>query len=708
MRSRVIQTVVVVLAVAGLLTVGVGSAAASHGEDVDDDEIVEIQRVSDDPERGVVHVELQYHLGSDVTEIRTRIRTEDHEVVDLTGFSSTGTTNEYEWNGQTAEPTISVRVSIDEPAGDGYNYVDAGDWLITDRPLLLENRLRGYDVDDIEIRRLTTAGDEGVAADGMIYLGEYESHEFSSAGEQFELVISEAADPDWTVAEIRERLTTASDRFDAGGRSDRVTVFALTDPLREGGLATSTNAAFWVHEAGLADSQTALFHEYVHSRQSYDRTDAVEWTIEGSADYYGNLLALKDGTIEYHRFHHLLEQGNEYDDVVLADRDSWERTRADYELGALTIAAMDERLRSEGATYADLFRAKNEAGSQITDSGFESLAVERDGDMSDFFDRYIRSNPPEITVPDPTVYDGPNTGAELDLRVPELDVAAGETERVTVTLANTGTETSLAPQLSADASDAVDVSLVDSDGSGVTETAEGWVFDHLPAGERYELTLTVEAEATDGEQIRFSAGDLSNRRDSVSATLDSSEPLAVTLDTPAEGTANETINATAVTTPEDVDIDGYAYTISGPDSERTIDSSVSSVTFTPADAGEYTVSVTATAADGRTATADSLVDVARETDDGSTDESADDGTTDGDSTDDGTDGDSSDDESGTDDSTGAGSDETDSSEGGVTEGTDGETDEAESESTDGFGDGFGPAVVVGALLALTLLARRAH
>lgn len=698
MRSRAIQIAVVVVAAAGLLTAGVGSVAASHGGAVDDTEIVEVQTVSDDSEQGVAHVELRYHIGDDVASMRTRIRTADHEVVELTGFSPTST-NEYEWDEQTSEPTIEARVPINESSANGYDYVDAGEWLITDRPLRTSQFAEAFGSEPT-IRRLTTAGDEGVAADGMIYLGEYESHEFSAADEQFELVISEAADPELTVAEVRDRLITASDRFDGGGKSDRLTVFAVSDPLRRGGLATSTNAAFWVHEAGLAPSQTTLYHEYVHSRQAYERTDAVEWTIEGSADYFGQLLALKDGAIEYHRFHQLLDRGNDYDGVVLADRDSWARTNAAYELGALTLAAMDERLRDGGATYADLFRAKNEADSEITDSGFESLAAERGTDVDDFFDRYIRSAPPGVSVPDPTVYDGPNDGAELELDVPELNLDSGATERVTVALANTGSETSLAPQLSVGSSDAVDVSLVDSDGAAVTETEEGWVFDHLPAGDTYGLTLAVGAESTDGEQIQFSVGDLSDQRDSASATLDSTEPLAATLDVPAGGTAGETVNVTAATTPDDADIDAYSFTISAPDGERTTDSSAPTVSFTPAASGEYAVSVTATATDGRTATADGFVDVApAETDDGGTEDSIDDGTADDD-----TDGGARDDPTGG-DATDPGGEETGSQDDEVTNGADDEPDESDG-SIDGVGDGFGPTIVVVALVALALLARR--
>lgn len=699
MRNRAIQFVVISLAVAGVLTVGVGSVAASHGEDVGDREIVEIQTVSEDPERGMVRVELQYHVGSDVAGLQTQVRTADHEVVELNGFRSTATESEYEWDEQTSGPTIEVRVPINETGRDGYDYVDAGEWLITDRPI--RSKIRYFTApelkDEIDLRRLTTAGDEGVAAEGMVYLGAYERYEFSAADEQFALVVSEAADPGWTVAEIRERLIAASDRFDAAGRSDRLTVFVLSDPLRRGGLATSTNAAVWVHEAGLSTPQTTLFHEYIHTRQNYDRTDAVEWTIEGSADYYGKLLALKDGTIEYHRFHHLLERGNEYDDVSLADPTTWERTLADYELGSLVLAAMDERLRAHGGSYADVLRAKNEADERITDSAFESLAAEFDSEMGAFFDRNVRSPPPDLSVPDPTVYDGPNDGATLDLRVPELALDAGESERVTVTLANAGTETSLAPQLSADTSESVTVSLVDSDDSGVTETDEGWVFDHLPAGEAYELTLVVEAEATDGEQIEFSAGDLSDQRDATSVTLDSSEPLDVTLAAPNEETVGETINATAATTPEDATISGYSFRITGPDTDTTADSTRPTATFTPSEAGEYTVSVTVTAADGRTATAERTVDVsAAETDGTETDDDTGDDTDGGDETDDTSEGGTSETTDGESDTDGS---DPDDSGDGETESTD------DSGSSDGFGDGFGPPVVVAGIVVLALLAR---
>ncbi len=689
MRSRTIQVAIFVLAVGGLLTAGVGGVAASHGEDAGDREIVEVQTVSEDPEQGIVAVELRYHIGDDVAGLETNIGGERYEVVGTDGFDRVD--GGYEWDEQTATPTLELRVAIDEQAGDAYDYVDAGEWAITDKPVRtgLGWSTRGFDPDEVDINQRTAVDGPGVAAGGMIYLGEYEDYEFSSDGEQFRLVVSEAANPAWTVEEIKQRLVTASNQFGGGGTSERLTLFVLTDPLRRGGLAISTNAAVWVHEAGLESPQTTLFHEYIHSRQDYQRADSVQWTIEGSADYFGQLLALKDGTIQYHRFHRLLEQGNEYDNVVLADRASWRGTFANYELGALTLAAMDEQLRNSGGRYVDVFRAKNAADSEITDSDFETLAAQS-GNIDGFFEEYIRSAPPTISVPAPTVYDGPNTGAALDLQVSELDVKAGKTERVTVTIANTGTEQSLAPQLSVASSDSVDVSLIDSDGSGVTETESGWVFDHLPAGEQYELTLTVDAESVDGEQVEFTAADLSNRRDAVSATLDSAEPLGASLALPTEPTVGTSINATVATTPEDADIEQYEFTISGPDGEQTQTSATPKATFTPETAGTYTVSVAVTAADGRTTSAESSLDVLENETSQSGDETSD--------SPDGTD-DTSDDSDGTDSTDG-----TSDSDGGTagSEGTEGNSGDG---STDGFGDGFGPAVVVGGLLGVALLAR---
>lgn len=706
MRNRTIQFVVLVLAVAGLLTAGVGGVAADHGEAVDDREIVEVQGVSTNAEQGMVTVELRYHIGDDMAGLETSVLADEYDVVGTDGFDRVD--GGYEWDEQTSVPRLRVRVAVNETAGSAYDYVDAGEWVLTDDPVRTRLRwsTRGFDPETVDITQRTTVDGTGVAAGGMVYLGESEDYEFSSDSEQFRLVVSDAANPEWTVKEIRQRLVTASNQFDGGGRSRRLTLFVVTDPLRRGGLSISTNAAVWVHEAGLESPQTALFHEYIHSRQDYKRTDGTNWTIEGSADFFGKLLALKDGTIQYHRFHRLLERGNEYDDIVLADRASWRGTVANYELGALTLAALDERLRESGGRYVDVFRAKNAADGGISDSDFEQLATET-GTIGNFFDEYVRSTPPAIPVPEPTVYDGPNTDATLDLQVPELNVNPGETERVTVTVANTGTQRSLAPQLSVASSDAVTVSLVDSDGSGVTETESGWVFDHLPAGERYELTLSVDAEAVEGEQVEFTAADLSNNRNRVGATLDTADPLGATVSLPTEPTVGTAVNATVTTRPEEADIERYEFTISGPDGGQTPTTLAPRVTFTPESAGSYTVSVAVTAADGRTTAAEATVDVLENETTGTGDGT--DGTdSTGDDTEDTDDTDSTNETDGTDSTN-----DTDGGTDGTAE-TGGETDSggtADSDgssrdgSTDGFGDGFGPAVVASALVGLALLAR---
>jgi hypothetical protein len=700
-RSRTIQVAVLVLAVGGLLTVGVGSVAADHGEDVDDREIVEVRSVSMSAEQGTVIVELRYHVGDGVVGLETNPVAREYEVVGTDGFNRAD--GGYEWDERTSVPTLRMRVAINETAGNAYDYVGASKWAITDTPVRTRLRwsTRDFDPEKVDIVQRTTVDGPGVAAGGMVYLGEYEDYEFSSDKEQFRLVVSDAANPKWSVEQIQRRLVTASNRFEGGGRSEHVTVFVLSDPLRRGGLAISTNAAVWVHEAGLESPQTTLFHEYVHTRQDYEWTAATQWTIEGSADYFGQLLALKDGTIQYHRFHRLLERGNEYGDVVLADRTSW-AVPANYDLGALTLAALDERLRKSDGRYVDVFRAKNGVEGTLTDSDFGQLAAEA-GAIDGFFDEYIRSTPPTIAPPKPTMYDGPNTEAALAVEVSELDATPGETERVTVTVANTGTQRSLAPQLSVASSDSVDVSLVDSDGSGVTETESGWVFDHLPVGERYELTLTIDAESVEGEQVEFTAADLSNNRDTVSTTLGTAEPLGATVSLPTEPTVGTTLDAGVATTPEDATIERYEFTVSGPDGEQTETATTPRVTFTPETAGSYTVSVAVTAADGRTTTATGAVDVqADETNE--TEESTDetDSTDDSDSTDSGDEPDSSET---TGDTDGSGTTEENA---GETEGMT-ESDETESGSgdgsTDGFGDGFGPAVAAGALVGLTLLAR---
>ena len=697
MRSRTPRLLVVLLAVGFCLSFGV-AGIASATEDPEDDEIIETQTVTSGAVQGEVHIELGYQIGDDTASLEIRIADPSFDVIEIDGFDEVPDEGHtYEWDERTTSPAVTVRGEVNRTNRqfDGYDFVDTGDWLLTDRVVPVDIGITAVDPDQIELHRYVRAGEEGVAGERMVYLGSYEDHTFEADGEQFRVVMSDDADPDWSLPEIGQRLTDSSELLDVGGKTEEITVFAVTDPLRQGGVATGTNADFWVHDATLTDSQTVLYHEYVHSRQSYDRTEAVEWTIEGGADYYALLLALKAGDIEYHTFHDWLEDGNDHGDVVLADPGTWQGTTANYELGALVLATLEREIRAESpGTFEDVFRAKNEYGEPVSDARFEEFVDEAAGrEIGALFDSHVRSTPPTMTVPGPTVYDGPNRNADLSVAVSDPELDTGESEELTVEIQNTGTETSLAPALWVSGDEDIEVDLLGVDDSSVTETDRGWAFDHLESGGTHRVELLVTAEGSQDGQIGLSVADLSSKETTHYVTLDSRPALDATVTVPESAVEGDTVEAVVETSLDAESIEGYEFEITGPEISEQYTTNEPSLTVELGEPGSYTVSVTVTADDGRSVTASTDLTVEAAETDGTGE--TDDETADGES-DDGDDDHSTETETTDDTSTGDGElgDEA----------GDGNEQEDETSPEDDFANGFGPAIAVGALLIASLVA----
>lgn len=684
MYSRSIRLVVLAFVVG--LSLSLGAVAVGTAAEISDNEINETQTITAGPQQGTVDIEVGYRIGDETERLELRIRDPSFETVSTHGFRDvSGEPRTYEWDEQTADPSLTVRAEVNKTNRrfEGLDFVDAGDWVLTDRVVPIAVRWWAVDPDGIELHRSVSVGEEGVAGNRMSYLGGYDDARFAGGQERFRVVLTEDVDPDWTADGIGQRLVDSSDRLDVGARSELLTVFVVTDPLRRGGLTAGPNGDLWVHDGALTGRQLALYHEYVHSRQAYNWTDPAAWTAEASAEYYGLLLALKDGELEYHRFAEQLERGNTHDEVVLSDRESWRGSVADYELGALTLATLDAEIRAGSAgSFEDVFRTKNSLADPVTDPLFESTVSDVAGTgTAEFFDRHIRSTPPRMTAPGPTVYDGPNTDAELRLSPSELDLEPGESGTLTVDIENTGSETSLAPELSLDVPPGADVAFLSAGTSDVTKTDRGWVLDHLEPGQRHTVEFRIETERTDSAQLDLSVEDLSGQRASRSTTLDSRPPLEATLDVPDLTEVGESLDITVETSLPAGDIEGYRYGIAGPDGDEQFETTNASLAYEPDAAGEYAVTMTVTAVDGRnvTKTGAFTTEAAETTADGNE--------TDGETTREG------------DDGTDTSGSSTES------EAADDSADRDEPATDDGSGDGFGPATAAVAVLLAALVAR---
>lgn len=521
MHSRAGRALFVVSVVAVLAVGAAGTAGADHGDPVDDTEIIEVQTVSTEgTETGDVALSYSYHVGDEVAGLEVTLPG-TVEPTSMDGFEATDDPRTFRWDEQTAEPTIETRYAVNRSSPQGPEAVDTGVWTLIASPNDRSTRI-GYTVQrgtEVSVDRETVVDGQGVAGETMVYLGPHER--FTADDGRIEVVVSDfadVADREQTLTTVETALDRSTAAFDSGV-DEQLTLFVVGDPLRVGGLAIGSD--FWVHDRTLPPELT-VYHEFVHTQQRYDWTADSEWTVEGSADYYAALLALQQGEIQYAEFQQRLERGNSYDDVTLADPDTWAGTQANYRLGALVVAALDQEIRDSGdGTFEDVLRRANAHEGAVDGDDLEGITAAVAGtDRSDFFTEYVRSPPPAIRVPAPTAYDAGNDGAALTIRGTDTTTGEGEIAQVPVEIRNDGAETSLAPTLSVDAAGNATTLIGDDNG---TRAGEKLVFEHLAPGESVETTILVE-HGGENTSVSVSVADMSGVSAATSASVSVVEP----------------------------------------------------------------------------------------------------------------------------------------------------------------------------------------
>ncbi len=394
MKSR--ATVLFVLLV-GTLVCGAAafsSPVAGSGADIEIENTL-AQSPSDDR----IDVETRLSIPDSTVELEISIP-EDTEVYETNGFERVDDRT-YEWTGPTAEPTVRYEYqgTVRDSRGDreGVRFVVADEWALVRTP--------GIDVswtstasEAEEIVRQNTVDGEGMASTHMAYLGPYTEHTGSAAGQEFRLVVPEAADLRDGPEEILATLGSSGERLTIGERDPGV--FVIAAPTAEhtwvaAGVQRGSGGDMWVRDAErLGTNRDTWVHEYVHTRQRYEPTAETRWTIEGMADYYAALLPYEAGEIDYEAFRDRLKEGTdgEYDDVVLAEPDTWAGTDADYDRGTLVFAHLDRTLRSEADTTLDAVIADINTDEELTQSRFlEAVETAGSSDIRSDIERYTET-----------------------------------------------------------------------------------------------------------------------------------------------------------------------------------------------------------------------------------------------------------------------------------------------------------------------------
>jgi PKD repeat protein len=597
---------------------GSSSTVADHGEEYGDEEIIEVQKITTaDAEQGRVRVELGYHIGSEIARLQIAVQ-ESIELVGLDGFSAVeDQQNTYAWDQETTQPSITISRNGDrsvQPFG-GLDYTRTDEWLLTN-PVPTYVQWWATNPDSIERHTVIQSPENGYEGQEMLYVGNYEQFQFESAREQFTVIVT-GATTNVSVERLETALRVSSEMFDVGARSDDVTAFVVTDPVRTGGLARGPD--FWVHESGLAPPRTTLWHEYVHTRQAYEPGESVEWTIEGSAEYYAKLLALRQGQIQYHDYHASLSKGDEsYPDVVLGDSETWKGTRGDYRVGSLALATLDGKIREESGgsgTLEDVFRRMNRHDGDLTAEIFEGFVGETAGtSLDDFFESHVDSSAGNLTVPPPSRYDVPGSDTTLQVEVTDARLEPGERGSIQFQVQNTGSQTSLAPYLDVAVPSELNggdptVNTTAGTDSRITAVDGGWTFDHLEPGEtlvvEYEV-LVPEVAPIDDYTVESTVADLGGNQARKNTAVEVTSTPSAALVADSRPSAGETTVLDASGSTDRVAIENYRWEITGPDGNLT-ETTEPTLEYAFPEPGEYTVTLTVVNELGRTDSVDRTV-----------------------------------------------------------------------------------------------------
>lgn len=346
----------------------------------------QFQRLPEEP--GTVQVTLVYTVPDRVVTLETDIPTEAI-LSRSNGFERRNDTR-FRWTGTSQRASLTYELSVNEtvdrtdPLSQSGRYVsvDTNDWSLFERPTTATNwEARGRTPIAVD-RRRSTAG-PGSAGQWLVFLGEYERHERTAHGQQFELIVPTAADMQEQPAAVLDAMANSSDGLRVGDRDDRVfLVAAPTGTVKWGVRGVQTgDTDIWVRDDERLDQvDSAWIHEYVHSRQSFALTGRTLWFEEASASYYAALLSLEQDAIDFDAFDERMRAGTGpvNDAVVLSNRSTWQE-HPDYTKGALVAGQLDRRLRVESdreRTLQDVFRELNGQRRPITQLDFlETLAA---------------------------------------------------------------------------------------------------------------------------------------------------------------------------------------------------------------------------------------------------------------------------------------------------------------------------------------------
>ncbi|OYR56850.1 hypothetical protein [Halorubrum halodurans] len=385
---------------ANVPTGAVAQSGASAADGGDEDAIDLRSELSATDETGTVAVTTTAHLPDRVTGLEITLLTANDDAIEADGFERADDADGAEtwvWDGETERPSLAYAMDANVSApesgplatGGTYRFVDAGEWALVRTP---RHRVAWSQTGETQLRfdRENVVAGEGVASEAMAFLGPYEEYVRETDDQRYRLIVPEAAEMEATPDDVFGVFEGAASALRVGGVDDEVV--AIAAPTGEVSWAVRGlqrgDADLWVRDEEPVETVDDVWtHEYVHTRQTYERDPSVRWFTEASATYYAALFALDRGAIGFDDFQRTLARG-ERDPAgssVLADPGSWRRN-ADYTKGSLVAGEIDRRIRlaSDGrASLATVFRDLNDDSGALTNRAFLDTVESAAGEGGD-------------------------------------------------------------------------------------------------------------------------------------------------------------------------------------------------------------------------------------------------------------------------------------------------------------------------------------
>lgn len=312
--------------------------------------------------------------------------------VTVDGFSRTNTEDSiagydrYEWDGNTRTPSISYNLNVNTTNDNGkYKTVDAGEWAIVEVPSVPYSWRAS---EEIEIVNDHEIDGSGVIKRGFAFLGDHAIRTATARDQQFRLVIPDAANLTESPEAILDNVAYASKQLQVGERDSDVVMIAAptSDDIKWARGGTARDAIFWTQDTARLDSPDNIWlHEYIHTRQGFDRTNDFEWFAEGSAEYYAALFTLQQEQIGFEEFrtHLTVSDSRQANAILTKTKDS---AQPQYTKGGLVAARSDQRIRdATNASLTEIFGRLNAADESVSNGEFlryvrlySSAAVESD------------------------------------------------------------------------------------------------------------------------------------------------------------------------------------------------------------------------------------------------------------------------------------------------------------------------------------------